>query len=245
MTRVYDNGPIQVYDLSALLGTTAPPRPASPVKGATGTNFVVLGAGLAVAGIVLVRLRRRRHPWRMTDHAVVRGIVGAVVVGYVVALVVVPKHASSTAVGLGAAAVMLVVGLAVTWKRPTVGVAAAHDGASADERSRRLRRWWVYGGAALLVGGIALATLTARHEWRPPDQLTLQTSSTGQTTVTAQLAQAVAGTHLEVFDAGHAVMAKPLSTTTTAQTLVIPPAVANGSLLVVLVAPGSSLSVSG
>ena len=136
--RCTTTGPSRSTTSPRLLGTTASPRPASPVKGATGTNFVVLGAGLAVAGIVLVRLRRRRHLWRITDYAVVRGIVGAVVVGYVVALVVVPKHASSTAVGLGAAAVMLVVGLAVTWKRRQWRVAAAHDGASADERSRRL-----------------------------------------------------------------------------------------------------------
>ena len=205
---------------------------------------MVLGVGLAVAGVVLVRLRRRRHQWRVTEHGVLRVVVGAVV-GYVVALVVVPKHASSTAVGLGAAAVVLVIGLAVTWRRPTDRAGTGTDDVSADRGAKRPERWWLYGGAVLLVVGIALSTLAARHEWRPPDQLTLQTSSTGQTTATVQLATAMSGTHLEVFDAGHAVLAEALPATTTAQTLVIAPAAANGSLQVVLVAPGSSLSVSG
>ena len=206
---------------------------------------MVLGIGLAVAGVVLVRLRRRRHQWRVTEHGVLRAVLGAVVVGYVVALVVVPKHAPSTAVGLGAAAVMLVVGLAATWRRPTDRAATGNDDGSTDKGAKRPERWWLYGGAVLLVAGIALSTVAARHEWRPPDQLTLQRSSTGQTTAAVQLATAVPGTHLEVFDAGHAVMAEVLSATTTTQTLAIPPTAVNGSLQVVLVVPGSSLSVSG
>ena len=62
--RVYDNGPIQVYDVTALLGPAAAARATGGNVGdaADATNAVVLAAALATGALLLfVRLRRRRR----------------------------------------------------------------------------------------------------------------------------------------------------------------------------------------
>jgi hypothetical protein len=244
--RVYDNGPIQVYDLSALLGTAPPVRSGQPARGATGTNFVVLLAALGAATIVFIRIRRRRDRWKVTDRGAVRWIVGAMVIGFVVAAAVVPRHVSSTAVGLGGVATLLVLGLVATWGARTDGAVPKRAGTSqlVADRRRSRRRQWAYAGAGLTVVGILLATLTAGQEWRPPDQLTLHAGASGQTTVTAQLATAATGARLEVVGPDQFVLSHPLQATSAAQTLVVPAAVAHGAFKVLLIAPGSSLSVS-
>lgn len=66
--RVYDNGPIQIYNLSAILGTLAPTTLAPPrgIASSAGDNFVLAEDGVLLAiGLVLFR----RRGWCSADTA--------------------------------------------------------------------------------------------------------------------------------------------------------------------------------
>jgi hypothetical protein len=81
--RVYDNGAIQVYDLSRLLGE----RPLVGTRYSvgsirtTGTDVVVLVLAILVAIVWLLRLRRPARLIPIDEHMVVCGIVGALATG--------------------------------------------------------------------------------------------------------------------------------------------------------------------
>ncbi len=92
--RIYDNGPIQVYDLGGILGKSplvAPGGALYPVGG-TGTDPTVLIVGLLVGGVWLFRLRRRSRRARISEHFVVCGIVGAMTIGLVGAVALTPTR---------------------------------------------------------------------------------------------------------------------------------------------------------
>ncbi len=87
--RIYDNGAIQVYDLSLLLGERPLVVPADSVRSirATGTDVRVLVLAilvatmcLLVAAMWLLRLRRRARLVPIDAHKVVCGMVGALAI---------------------------------------------------------------------------------------------------------------------------------------------------------------------
>ncbi|MBF6555337.1 MAG: hypothetical protein IVW52_04090 [Acidimicrobiales bacterium] len=170
--RVYDNGPIQVYDLSRLLGVL--PSPSSgPGAGATGTDSVVLAAAIAVAVVGFVRVRRRRGKPRMTDRVFVRWLVVSMVGGMVLAAATVPLHVSPTVIGLGGLAFLLVILLAGTRTRPSSTIPS--NGGSpqpvATRPAMRREEWahtavWI----AILVAGIVLARYRSRRDSAHPDR---------------------------------------------------------------------------
>jgi hypothetical protein len=81
--RIYDNGAIQVYDLSRLLGERPLVVPAESVASirTTGTNVAVLILALLVAAVWLLRLRRRARLVRVGAHTVACRMVGALAIG--------------------------------------------------------------------------------------------------------------------------------------------------------------------
>jgi hypothetical protein len=81
--RLYDNGVIQVYDLSVFLGErplAVPTHSVSSVR-TTGTDVGVLVLAILVAVAWLLRLRRRMKLNPVDEHMVVCWIVGAMAVG--------------------------------------------------------------------------------------------------------------------------------------------------------------------
>jgi hypothetical protein len=92
--RIYDNGAIQVYDLSRLLGERPLVVPRHSVRsiGATGTDVAVLVLAILVAAVWLLRLRRRARLVPIDAHMVVCGMVGALAVGLFGALAVLLIH---------------------------------------------------------------------------------------------------------------------------------------------------------
>ena len=81
--RIYDNGAIQVYDLSRLLGERPLVVPRDSVRSirATGTDVAVLVLAILVAAVWLLRLRRRARLVPIDAHMVVCGMVGALAIG--------------------------------------------------------------------------------------------------------------------------------------------------------------------
>ena len=79
--RIYDNGPIQVYDVTSLLRPSARSAPAGPPVGGTGLNVGVFLLAAVVAMLWLRRLRRRPGRGRDAAHLVLCGVVGALVIG--------------------------------------------------------------------------------------------------------------------------------------------------------------------
>ena len=81
--RIYDNGAIQVYDLSRLLGERPLAVPAHSVTSirATGTDVAVLVLAVLVAIVWLWRLRRRAKLVPIDAHMVVCWMVAALAIG--------------------------------------------------------------------------------------------------------------------------------------------------------------------
>ncbi len=156
--RVYDNGPIQVYDVSHLLGLPPLVRSGGSEAEATGTDPVVLIAAIVAAIIWLVRARRRRPRLRITDQAVVRWTVGLTVLGLVIAAATVPSHLPPTAIGLGGLAAVLAISLAATRASPPSGAIPINTGSrqpvDAQPVSGRLQLGRATAGAGVLVAAI-------------------------------------------------------------------------------------------
>jgi len=247
---VYDNGPIQVYDLSALLGAPAPMTGPLLPSSASATNVVVLLAAVGVSVLIGVRMRRRRRGAPFAEGSVLRWIAAGMVVGVGAGAIVVPLHVSRTTVGLAGLATVAGIGLVATRQRRSAAPAAA---ASGPPRSfavvRRGHQWQlVFTGAALrtlaaavfVSAGVALATVSALGEWRTPDQVTLAAGPAGQTVVTVQLATAAPGARLELSGRAGVVMSRPLAATTSAQTVVVPASISpNASNITVVTANGA------
>ena len=79
--RIYDNGAIQVYDVTGLLPPSARAAPAGPPVGGTGLDVGIFLLAALVAVLWLLRLRRRPGPVHDVEHLVVCGVVGALVIG--------------------------------------------------------------------------------------------------------------------------------------------------------------------
>ena len=79
--RIYDNGQIQVYDVTAMLHPSARAAPAGPPVGGTGFDVGIFLLAALVAVRWLLRLRRRSGPVHDVEHLVVCGVVSALVIG--------------------------------------------------------------------------------------------------------------------------------------------------------------------
>ena len=109
--RIYDNGPIQVYDLTSLLPPSYRAAPAGPPAGGTGVDVGVLCLAAVVAGSWLLRLRRRSEPFHDLAHLVLCGVVGALLIGVFGALLVRLTHVQPEAAAIGVLAVLLALSL--------------------------------------------------------------------------------------------------------------------------------------
>ena len=78
--RIYDNGSIQVYDLTGLLPKSERAAPAGAPVGGSGFNVGISVLAAVVATLWILRWRRRRkqpHDW---PHLVMCGLVGALII---------------------------------------------------------------------------------------------------------------------------------------------------------------------
>jgi len=108
--RIYDNGAIQVYDLSRLLGERPLAVPAVFVRNirATRTDVPVLALAILVAVVWLWRLRRRPRPGA---HQVVCAIVAALAIGLFAAFAILLFHLAPSRAAVIALLALLVLGL--------------------------------------------------------------------------------------------------------------------------------------
>jgi hypothetical protein len=111
--RIYDNGAIQVYDLSVLLGErplAVPTHSVSSIR-TTGTDLGVLVLAILVAIAWLFRLRRRMKLNRVDEHMVVCWIVGAMAVGLFGVFAILLIHLPPGPVAIFSLLVLLALGL--------------------------------------------------------------------------------------------------------------------------------------
>jgi hypothetical protein len=111
--RIYDNGAIQVYDLSVLLGERPLVVPGDSVRSirATGTDVVVLVLAILVAAVWLPRLRRRARLVPIDEHIVVCGMVGALAIGLFGAFAILLIHLSPGPIAILSLLALLALGL--------------------------------------------------------------------------------------------------------------------------------------
>jgi UvrD-like helicase C-terminal domain len=124
--RIYDNGAIQVYDLSQLLGERPFVVPSHSVRSirATGTDVVALVLAILVAAVWLWRLRRRARLVPIDAHMVVCGMVGALAVGLFGAFAVLLLHLPPGPVAILCLLAFLMLGLRPAWRRTHPGRSA-------------------------------------------------------------------------------------------------------------------------
>jgi hypothetical protein len=111
--RIYDNGAIQVYDLSVFLGErplAVPTHSVSSIR-TTGTDVGVLVLAILVAIVWLLQLRRRMKLNRVDEHIVVCGIVGALAVGLFGVFAILLIHLPPGPVAILSLLVLLALGL--------------------------------------------------------------------------------------------------------------------------------------
>jgi hypothetical protein len=113
--RIYDNGPIQVFDLTELLPASERAAPAGPPPGGSGLNVGIFVLAAVVGFLWLLRLRRRWSTASDGAHLALCGLVGVLVLGVLGAFLVRITHVSPEAVGL----VVLVLLLALSVRPPT------------------------------------------------------------------------------------------------------------------------------
>jgi hypothetical protein len=216
---VYDNGPIQIYDLASVLGL--PPR--APLRGAnfgesgTAVDWQVLGLATCVCLLWLRRLRRRAPPPSVEQ--MVAFIAGTAVSGIVLGFLVVPSTLSPRLVG------MVALGLvgASSW------LPAARSGPVAQPSDRRRQRQSNAGILLAMLGvivtgaGVSAAVLTARAEWAPPPELGLQYVASGRAVADVELGTAgTEAARLQVAVEDKVVYAVSLARTAGGQTVELP-----------------------
>jgi hypothetical protein len=115
--RIYDNGAIQVYDLSRVLGKRPLVVPKYSVRSitATGTDVVVLVLAILVGAVWLARLRRRARRVPVDAHMVVFGMVTALAIGLFGAFAILLVHLPPGPLAILALAALLALGLRPAW----------------------------------------------------------------------------------------------------------------------------------
>ncbi len=259
--RLYDNGAIQVYDLSLLLGEQPLVVPGYSVRsiGATGTDVAVLILAILVAAVWLLRLRRRARLVPFDEHTVVCGMVGALAIGLFGAFAILLIHRPPGPVAIFSLLALLALGLRpARWK---MRVAAA-DAAGTEVTSRgpvlespgqppgrahRARSQLVLGcaGLALFAAGASVAVAAARKEWVPPPELSIEAGQRPVASVDLGTAAPIPA-HLAVVTGGRVLWSAPLPSDSATQNVVLPADVLRPGSHVLLVAGGRTIrDVSG
>ncbi len=138
--RIYDNGPIQVYDVTSLLHPFTPAAPAGAPVGGTGLNPGIFVLAVAVAALWVRRLRHRVKPVPDAAHVVICSVVGALVIGvfgaFLVRLAGVPPDIVAVVVLL----VLLAMSLRSERRPSDLAVILRRTGAAVGRRTRRPTR---------------------------------------------------------------------------------------------------------
>ncbi len=240
--RVYDNGPIKVYDVTALLKPSERSAPTNPPDGAVGSGVEVGVSLLALLVVVLwvLRLRRRGLPGRALAHLALCALVTTLLLAIGGAVVVRLTHIRPDL----AAAVVLVVLAGLSFWRP----ARKPQPAIAPKRipRSRVQVLLALAGGALLVVGAWVATVGALKEWTPPAELALVSGAKGHPVAQVQLGSAgpVAAELLVAHD-GRLVWEKNLDPKTAAQHVDLPAIAAAHGSRVALVSNGRALRIVG
>ena len=237
--RVYDNGPIKVYDVSALLKPSQRAAPTNSPDGGVGSgvDVGVFALALLVVAFWLLRLRRAK-PLHVRADFVLYGLTISLLVAisgaFVVRLIRVPPEAV-------AVVVLIVLGTLSFWwparqDRPIV--APARVGRSWPRAQVLL----ALSGSALIIVGAWVATAASLKEWTPPPELALIGSATGRPVAQVQLGSAgPVPAELWVTHKGHVVSRSDLIQTTAAQHVTLPGIAESGRSQVELIVNGKVL----
>ncbi len=233
LVRIYDNGPIQIYDASALLGIPS-------VRGASGTAgaplqdgadpLVLVLAAMLIAIWVLVLAGRRA-----TSESVLRGLVIAMTTGIAATLIIVPTRLPTQPIVIG----LLVLG--------ALGALPVLAGRRPWTKPRGFRIRAALAVALALTGlSVAIAIAAEDIAWQAPTQLSVQRDSSGGWEVAVSLGSGVsAQPRLELTDLGNVVWSSALASGTSMQHVMLPSSLASTSQTVVLTIGGHrALSVA-
>ncbi|HXZ62532.1 MAG TPA: hypothetical protein VEG62_07310 [Acidimicrobiales bacterium] len=240
--RVYDNGPIKVYDVSALLPPSERAAPTNPPDGGVGSGLQVgiLLLALLVVALWVVRLRRDKGRRRGLAHLVVVALTAVLVLAIFGAFVVRLTHVRPDA---AAAAVLLVLGALSFW-RP----APKARPAMAPKQTRRSRTQVLLAlaGAALLLVGVGVATMASLKQWTPPPELAVTGVSGGHPVAQVQLGSAgPVPAQLWLSHNGHLLRVSDLARTTAVQDVPLPAIAGTQGSRVALLVNGKALRLVG
>jgi hypothetical protein len=227
LVRIYDNGPIQIYDASALLGIPS-------VRGDPGTSGAPLQDGadpfvLVLATILVAIWARVLISRRPTSESLLRGTVIAMTAAIAATMILVPT-------GLPAEPIVIVLlALGVVFALPAIAM---------DSRPIKPKRFKT--AAALVVGvaitglSVAIAIGAENIAWQAPAQLSIQRDSTGGWEAAVSLGSGVAAhPRLELTtDLGNMVWSSALASGASVQHVVLPPNLVTKSQAVVLTIGG-------
>jgi hypothetical protein len=281
--RIYDNGAIQVYDLSALMGKypLAVPRGSLGTGGVPGTDVAVLVLASLVVVVWLIRLRRRARLVPIDEHMVVCGMVGAMAVGLFGAFTILFARLPPGPIALLTLLVLLALGLRPVWWRmrppsniqrwaatppvplestaePHMASVATHVTRSAvtssspvmastgqpPRRAHRARSQLALGcaGLALFAVGASMATATARQEWVPPPELSIDFGQADKPVASVDLGVAAPiAAQLAVVTGGRVLWSTPLSPNSATHNIVLPADLLHSGSHLLLVAGGKTI----
>jgi hypothetical protein len=253
--RIYDNGVIQVYDLSRLLGERPLVVPAHSVRSirTTGTDLVALILAILVAAVWLLRLRRRVRLGPVDVHMVVCALVGALAIGLFGAFVILLIRLPPGPIAIVVLLALLALGLrpARWWMHQARNLRRPQPPAPLEStteprgRGHRARGQFVLAcvGLALFAAGASFAVAAAQTEWTPPPELSIEAGH-GHGQAERPVASVSLGTaapvsaHLAVVMRGRVRWSAPLSSNSATQNVVLPADVLRPGSHVQLIAGG-------
>ncbi len=269
--RIYDNGSIQVYDLTGVLPKTERAAPAGAPVGGSGFNVGISVLAAVVATLWILRLRRRRKRPRDLPHFVMCGLVGALIIGVFGAFLIRITHVPPDIVGLCVLLLLLAFSLRPeTWHPRNLALLrdrsnGIHDelsplpasaesngnrdtsppASSKSRRPRRPRRSQVVlgcAGVALFALGAVLATLPEVKDWTPPPELSIASSLSDHSVAQVQLGSAgPISARVEITENGKKAWGFNLARTTTSQSVDLPAHLLHQGSRVELVSDGHTL----
>ncbi len=251
--RIYDNGAIQVYDLSQILDERplAVPTHSVPNIRTTGTDVGVLVLAILVAIAWLVRLRRRAKLNPVDAHMVFCGIVAALAIGLFGVFAILLIHLPPEPIAILSLLALLALGLrpARWWTHPGRKVRQAPG--QPPGRAHRARSQLVLGcvGLALFAVGASVAVAAAQEEWVSPAELSIEMGQGHPERPVASVdlgRVAPISAHLAVVTRGRVLWSAPLSSQSGTQNVPVPADALGSGSHVVLVAGGRTIrSVDG
>jgi hypothetical protein len=235
--RVYDNGPIQIYDLSTLLGLSAAAANGADSIGAWATSPDPWLLGLATLGLLVVLRHLRRS--RPSAEQLLRMVTWSATGLGLAALAVVPSAIPVPVVGATTLGAVIVLTLRATSRLDRARPGGRAAGGSTVPITLLLA------GVVLAAGAFALAPLAARTEWTPPPELSLMLTPAGGAVVQVELGSAVRGASL-VATRGRTVWQHRLPAATAPQEVLLPLVFTSPAATIRLVVAGvPARSVSG